>query len=849
MQTFFQDLRFGARMLRKQPGFTVIAIITLALGIGATTAIFSLVNSVLLRPLPFAEADRIVALGQTWPQSRENLSALSYRNFADLRAQNRSFENLSAYYPNTFTLTGEAKPLRLIGTVATHDFFAVLRVSPVLGRTFVAADDEAGGGPDAVPMILSHQLWQKNFGGDQNVLGRKIKLSGNDYTVIGVMPAGFAWPVMSPSVDVWTSLALDARQTGEGSILQARGWRTWEAMGRLKAGVTIEQARAELDALAKGIERQFPKNNKDAGISAQPMISFMVGDLSKMLTILFGAVLCVLLIACTNVANLLTVRAAARRREIAIRAAMGAGQGRIVRQLLTESLLLSLIGGGLGLMLAVWGADGLRAIAPTNIPRLNETGIDWRVLLFVAGVSLLNGTLFGLLPAWQAARTDLNTAFKDGSATTSEGRGRRRLRGALVTAELALSLVLLTGAGLLLQSFMRLQRVDPGFDPNNLTTFNIELSSERFEKAEPAIAFFRDLQERLKTLPGVASVGMASFLPLGGSDPSTGFEIKGQAADEKFNGGIRIITPDYLRTMGIPLKQGRDFTDRDTLTSSPVVLINQAFAKQFFPHESPLGKFLKPSFGTYHLPSRDFEIIGIVGDVRHEGLRNDAPPEFYLANAQMPFGAMTVIVRGDIQAHTLIPTATDIVTELDKDTAIFGVRTLNEERKLVSGDGLFSAPRSKLDALKFDCSSNEPNTYTELLPLVTFWLTCTTGNREARASSKRASAISRPVAVALTNGFVFSAISTANGSVNASDCACTVPPIGANRSVQASKTARYCLLLRFIRDEELAFYTQLAQNCHHRTPVGEGRLNQVQRNKSGHQKPIRMDIHAQQQGD
>ena len=678
MQSFFQDLRFGARMLAKQPGFAVIAIITLALGIGATTAIFSLINSVLLRPLPFAEPERIVALGQTWPKSRNELSSLSYRNFADLRTQNRSFEQMSAYYPNTFTLTGEGKPQRLIGTVVTHDFFSVLRVQPLLGRGFTAADDAAGGGADGMPVVLSHQLWQKNFGGDSNILGRKLKLGGNDYTVIGVMPAGFSWPIMAQPVEVWTSIALDARLTNDGSILQSRGWRTWEAMGRLKAGVTLEQARADLDAIAKSLEQQFPKQNKDAGISAKPMVSFMVGDLSYLLTILFGAVLCVLLIACTNVANLLTVRAAARRREIAIRAAMGAGQWRIVRQLLTESLLLSIVGGTLGLLLAVWGADGLRALAPESVPRLNETGIDWRVLLFAVGVSLLNGTLFGLIPALQSARTDLNTAFKDGSVTATEGRGRKRLRSVLVTAELALSLVLLTGAGLLLQSFMRLQRVDPGFDPRNLTTFNIELGSERFEKAEPAIAFFHDLQERLKTMPGVTSVGMASFLPLGGSDPSTGFEIKGQPAGKDLIGGIRIVTPDYFRTMGIALKQGRDFTDRDTLTSTPVVLVNQSFAKKFFPNESPLGKYLKPSFGTYNTPPRDFEIVGIVGDVRHEGLRHDAPPEFYLPNAQMPFGAMTVIIRSDVPTSALIPAATDIVTELDKDTPLYGVRTLNE---------------------------------------------------------------------------------------------------------------------------------------------------------------------------
>ncbi len=678
METFWQDLRYGARMLVKNPGFTLVAILTLALGIGANTAIFSVVNAVLLRPLPFYSSERLLALGQTEAEDRSNLSQFSFRNFADLREQTKAFERLAAYYNNTMTLTGQGEAARLRTTVATADLFPLLGVSPALGRVFLPEEDNAGAGGRGYPAILSWDCWQQHFGGEDGVVGRTITLNGNAYTVAGVMPAKFLFPVQAQPTEVWISTARDNEKTGEGSIMVERGYRAWRVVGRLKDSATIQQAQTEADLVASNLATQFPHMNKDVGIKVMPLLEWLVGNLRFTLLLLFGTVGVVLLIACSNVANLLLERAVSRQREITVRVALGASRWRIARQLVTESLMLALAGGTLGSLLAMWSTTLIVSLSPESITRITETRLDARVFVFTAAVSLLTGVLFGLAPAISVSPGGLAEALKEGGRSGAGGLRSGRARNLLVVAEVALALVLLIGAGLLVQTLVRLQNVPLGFDPRNVLTMNVAKSSTG--TPEQTGEFFRQLSDRIRTLPGVVNASVTWQLPLSGASATTGLEIEGQPPKETASlpvGVLHSAGPGYFRTMGIPLLEGRDFTDRDDMKSAPVIIVNETLAKKFFPAGDAIGKHMTPGFSTTGGAVKR-EIVGVVGDVKHRSLRGASMYEFYFAQAQMPLTSMTVVVRTSGDPHALVGAVRKEVQSMDGNAPVFSILTAEE---------------------------------------------------------------------------------------------------------------------------------------------------------------------------
>jgi putative ABC transport system permease protein len=684
MADLWQDLRYGARMLRKNPGFTLVTVLTLALGIGANTAIFSVVNAVLLNPLPFPAADRLMALGQNGPSNRAALSNFSFPNFADGRDRNQAFERLAAYYNSNFTLTGQREAVLLRGVVVTADLFPLLGVSPALGRTFLPEEDKAGGGSAGRPAILSWECWQQRFAGDPAVVGRAVSLNNTSFTVVGVMPAGFRFPIQAQPTELWVSTALDyERKIGPIIIMAARGYSGWRVIGRLKPGVTPEQAQAEADVIAANLATRFPGENKDLGIGVKPLLESLVGNLRSTLLLLLGAVGFVLLIACVNVANLLLERAISRQREINVRLALGAGRWRITRQLLTESVMLAGLGGAVGAALAVWGTKLIVALSPEGITRIAETRLDARVLAFTALVTLATGVAFGLAPALLISRTNLAESLKQGGRGATDSVHANRTRSLLVVVEIALALVLLVGAGLLIQSFMRLQQIALGFDPRNVLTFNVALSVDRATGPPQIADFYRQLTLRLKALPGVVNASVVFQLPLGGGAASTGLVIKGQPEDPANQpfGIIHSVGPEYFRTLGIPLVKGREFTERDDLNSAPVLIINEALARKHFPNEDPIGKRIMPGFTTLPITGEKpdmREVVGVVADVKHQTLQGPAQPEFYFAQAQMPFSTMTVIARTASDPRSFVNVARGVVQSLDRNAPVYGVRTVEE---------------------------------------------------------------------------------------------------------------------------------------------------------------------------
>jgi putative ABC transport system permease protein len=683
VETLWQDLCYGARMLSKKPGFSAIAVLTLALGIGANTAIFSVVNAVLLKPLPFAEPDALLAVGQNNSQNRARLSQFSFRNFADFRDRSQSFERLAAYYNTNFTLTGEREAVRLRGTVVTADLFPLLRVTPALGRSFLSGEDAAGGGPGGRPAILSWECWQQHFGGDANVVGHAVDLNNSRFTIIGVMPAGFSFPVQSQPTEVWVTTALDnERPVNPGSIMVARGYLGWRVIARLKPGVRREQAQSEADVIAAGLAREFPDINKDMGIGVRPLLESLVGSLRPTLLLLLGAVGFVLLIACVNVANLLLERAISRQREIRVRLAIGAGRWRITRQLVTESVLLAGLGGIAGAVLAVWGTDLIVALSPEGLTRITETRVDARVLGFTGFISLATGVAFGFAPALIISGTNLAESLREGARGATASLHTNRTRGLLVIVEVALALVLLIGAGLLIQSFVRLQQVALGFDPRNVLTFNVAMPADSNTSPRQIAGFYQQLTERLRALPGVIDASVVFQLPLSGSGATTGLTIEGHPThpSDRPNGIIHIVDPEYFRTMGIPVLKGRAFTERDDLNSAPVLIINSTLARQHFPNEDPIGKRIAPGFST--VPMNDEpgmrEIVGVVADVKHQNLHGPAQPEIYFAQAQMPMSAMTVVMRAAGDARALQNAVRGVVQSLDKNAPVYSLRTVED---------------------------------------------------------------------------------------------------------------------------------------------------------------------------
>jgi putative ABC transport system permease protein len=665
METLLQDLRFALRASLKKPAFTLIVVLALAVGIGANTAIFSVVNAILLRPLPFKNPDRLVMVWMDNHKLGVDQDWHSYPNYVDYRDQNSTFEDIAAFNDRSFNLTGTGEPVRVVGSWSTVNLFPVLGVDPLHGRTFTAEEEEPG--KDMVALI-SYGLWQRRFGGDPNIVGQPINLNDVNRTIIGVMPAGFAFP--QKETDVWVPLTITPQRK------QARGSFSLKAIGRLKPGVTRAQARADMSAIAVHLVEQFPRIMDSYGVNLVPLHEQVTGKVRTALLVLLAAVGFVLLIACANVANLLLARAATREREIAIRTALGATRRRLVRQLLTESLLLAIAGGALGLLLAIWGLSALIAISPANIPRLDQVGIDGRVLAFTLSVSLLTGILFGLVPALQASKPDLNESLKEGGRGTAGSRRGGRIRSLLVVAEVALSLVLLIGAGLLIKSFIHLQRFDLGFNPNNLLTLSVQLSGTKYRESATA-TFFQQAMQRMEQVPGVQSVGAISAIFLTDTPDSTNFTIEGRPVTtgaDSIEVPLDAVTPDYFRVMGIPLLKGRFFDERDRTGSVPVAIINETFAKRFFEGEDPIGK--RYCYGTPDKDTQWLTIVGIVGDMRRTGFDKEVRPETFLPHGQYPINRLTIVARTTGDPASYSGALRDAVWAVDKDQSVFDIKTM-----------------------------------------------------------------------------------------------------------------------------------------------------------------------------
>jgi putative ABC transport system permease protein len=659
------EIRYALRQLMKAPSFTAVAIITLALGIGACTAIFSVVNTVLLRPLDNPDPDRIVIIRETQlPQFPE--FSVSPPNYLDWEKQAKSYEHLAAYAGATLNMTGDGEPQRLTAIKATAHYFEVMGIKPILGRMLLPEEDAPGKNH---VVVLSYGFWQRVFGGARDVVGKAIQLNGEPYNVVGVGPAGFS---VSSKLDVWTPMAFKPDETAN----DARGGHYINVVGRLKPGVSVAQARAELTVIADQLAKQYPDPQKGWGIFMMPLQDYLVRDVKPVLYTLLGAVGCVLLIACANLANLLLARATARHREISIRAALGAGRGRLIRQLLTESVVLALCGGAAGVLLARWGLDTLLALAPTSLPRISEIHLDSGVLFFSLALSVVTGLVFGIAPAWLAARTDMNEALKQGSRGSTEGGARGRLRSALVVVEVTLALVLLGGAGLLARSFMQLAKVDPGFNPENATLMRLSVPERKYKEKEQQTAFANALLERVKNLPGVQAVGITHSMPLVG-DYVLGFNIEGRPAVDPADlpsTNYYAITPDYFRAMGIRLVRGRVFTAQDDAKAPRVAIINETMARQFFPNEDPIGKRINITNG----PDTWREIVGIVGDIKQYGVDKATSAQSYEPFAQVPFTSFNVVIRTKGSAAGLLGSLRPAVYAVDKDQPVGIIRPLEE---------------------------------------------------------------------------------------------------------------------------------------------------------------------------
>ncbi len=663
MQTLWQDLRYGVRMLVKKPAFTLIAVITLALGIGANTAIFSVVNSVLLRPLAFNEPDRLARLYEENRGHNFFRQSVSAPNFQDWKNQSQFFEHLAAYYNQSANLTGFDEPERVSLAAVSADFFKALKVEPVMGRAF-SPEEYKPGGPRLV--VLSYSFWQRRFGADTNILGKTLTLEGNSFTIIGVMSREAQWPA---AAQFWTPLRLDFATAGRRSQFLS-------VIGRLKPGVSLSQARAEMGSIAERLAREYPEQNSGWSVAMVPVTELIVGSIRPALLTLLGAVGFVLLIACANVANLLLARNASREREVAIRAAHGASRWRLIRQHLTESALLAVAGAALGLLLAAWATDTLVALS-AGIPRAEEIGIDRRALGFTLAISLLTGLVFGLLPALQISRPNLNESLKEGGRGSS-GFSRHRLRSLLVISEVALSLMLLVGAGLMIKSFRQLRAVDPGFDPERVLSMRLSLSRARYTQPAQQAAFCEQLTGRLATMPGVESVAAIAMRPFIDGYWSNSFVIEGRPP---LPGGQFIAadnnraTPDYFRAMSIPLRKGRAFTQQDSAQSPPVVIISETMANRFWPNEDPIGQRLTVHDGG----PNPRQIVGIVGDIKHDGLEATViRPAMYMPFAQSPTQSLTLIVRGAGDVASLTAAGRSRVRELDKDMPIDNVIMLSQ---------------------------------------------------------------------------------------------------------------------------------------------------------------------------
>ena len=665
------DLRYALRGLLRKPLFTVFIILTLALGVGANAAIFSVVNGVLLRPLPYPQPERLMMVWVYNPRQGFDKDVATYPTFIDWRTQSQSFENLAAYFGASVSLTGVGDPAQLRGARVTSSFFSILNVQPALGRWFTEQDATAG---HERVVVLEHGLWKQRFGSDRTIVGRTIQLGGRPYEVVGVMPQGFQYP---DDATLWLPLAPVEPYK---QLMESRGSFWLNVIGRLRPGATQASAQIEMDTIARRLEQQYPDSNAGQGIRLTSLHDEIVGDVRRALLVLLGAVGCVLLIACANVANLLLTRATGRQREIAIRAALGAQRLRIVRQLLTESLVLALVGAAAGLLLATWGVAALQEAAPTNIPRLTSIKIDLPVLLFTLIVALVTGVIFGIAPAWQSASANQSDALKEGGRTGGEGARGRRVRNLLAVVEVAVALVLLVGAGLLARSFAAIARTDLGFNPRNVLVLQLDLPRQRYTEDQRIVQFYQQLSERVAAMPGVRSVGLGSSVLLGRLPNSSTLIVEGRPVPRD---AVNIpvpydtVTNGYFATLGIPLTRGRLFGPEDTPTAPSRVVVNEAFVRRFFPAEEPLGKRV-----TFNGPQDKniqwYTIVGVVADTRRGGVDRPAWAELYFPLTQSADPRLMVLMRTAGDPISVARAAQEQVWAIDAGQPVASVRTLEE---------------------------------------------------------------------------------------------------------------------------------------------------------------------------
>jgi putative ABC transport system permease protein len=685
MSTLLADLRFGARMLFKNPAMTIIALLALTLGIGANTAIFSVVNAVLLRSFPYPEAEKLVLVWEKRQGGRTDQNVINLGNFSDWKEQNQVFTDMAVFFDRSFNLTSDGEPEEVPVQYGTTNLFSVLGTNATLGRTFLPED-----GRDGQPRvaIISYALWQRRFGGDSQIVGRQITLNNQPTQVIGVMPAEFGWHIqrgtqVSKPADIWVPFQI----TNE---FRARRGRFASAVARMKPGVTIEQAQREMDTIAARLEQQYPEFNKIWGVNVVPLRTQFTGEIRTPLLILLGAVGFVLLIACANVANLLLARASARRKEIAVRAGLGASRWRIARQLLTESVLLSLSGGALGVLVAWWGTKALVALSPPALLDLQRVSVNLPVLGFTLGLAVLTGLVFGLVPAWEATRFDLHGSLKEGGKNLGGGSSGHRLRSLFVITQVALALVLLVGAGLLVRSFNRLQAVDPGFNPKSVLTVRVSLPLSKYEEEPKRIDFFKQAIARMRALPGVEAAGAINTPPFTGLYSATTVEVDGQKLppDQQLKTGICVTDANYFQTMQIPLKQGRLYTEQEATEMRHVVLVNETFVRKNLNGADPLGKKLTIYMKDDNVPT---EIIGVVADNKHLGLDVAVEPMAYWPHPELVYPGMTVVLRTKGDASAVAPAAREVISTLDPLQPIGEISTMESLLSVSVARSRFSA--------------------------------------------------------------------------------------------------------------------------------------------------------------
>ncbi|MDQ2855869.1 MAG: ABC transporter permease [Acidobacteriota bacterium] len=671
MDSFIKDIRHGIRSLLKHPGFTAIVVVTLALGIGASTAIFSVVNTVLLRALPYRQADRIVAIQELDPAGKRG--QVTPANFLDWRAQNTTFEHLAAILTHPANLSAGDQSERIDLAMISANFFSVFGTAAERGRLFIPSDEQAGHAP---VVIVSHSLWLRRFGGDPDLVGRSITLDGKSSTVVGIAPAGFQYP---DKTEVWVppyrlAPALNERM----DPTQVRGFGMLSAVALLKPGVSLPQAAADMETITARLRQQYPDTNNRRFNRVVSLHSHLVGETGSMLLLLFGAVGFVLLIACANVANLLLAAAASRQKEMAIRTALGASRWRVMQQLLTESTILALAGGTLGLFLAMWGVALMTKLLPQDFPRLAEINMDWRVLGFTLVASVLTGILFGLAPALQTSKGDVQESLKESGRGASGSKRQNRLRNLLIVGEVALSVVLLAGAGLLFRSFLQLQSVHAGFTPQQVLTVRLTPSGPRYATDADYVSFYNQVMERISALPGVQAVGAINTLPLG-KGPTAGIRIEGTpllTRDKWPSTNYRSVSSDYFRAMNIPLVQGRPFTERDTEKAPLVIIVNQALARRDFPNVNPVGKRIGLGNNDPKGQPVWWEIVGVTADVRNLELREEPSPEFYTSALQDTWTGMSIVVRTTVEPESLAQDIRHLAASVDKAAPVSEVKTM-----------------------------------------------------------------------------------------------------------------------------------------------------------------------------